>query len=325
MLRRLLTESRNVPRAEAAAASLSVIVSVLLMGLKFVAYHLTGSSAVFSDALESLVNVAASVVAAWSLFLAHQPPDPQHPYGHGKAEFLSAGFEGGMILLAALVILERAIEEIIQRPQIRQIEWGLVLILVAGLINGGVGLVLLRLGKQKDSATLRADGHHLLSDAITSAGVLVSLLLIHLTGIIWIDPIAAILLAGYIAYVGLYLLSHSAAGLMDRQDAADEKLISRILDSHAGPYGVSPAICSYHKLRHRHSGRYHWVDFHLVVPPHWNVARGHEVASSIEYEIEQALGEGNATAHVEPCKDEQCKFCQAQRAEQAAGSNQTKG
>lgn len=316
MFRRLLRELRNVPRAEALAASASVLVSLILMGLKFVAYHLTGSSAVFSDALESLVNVAASVVAAWSLFLAHQPPDPQHPYGHGKAEFLSAGFEGGMILIAALVILERAIEEIIQGPRLRQIEWGLVLILIAGLINGAVGLILLRLGQRNDSATLRADGHHLLSDAVTSAAVLVALLLIHFTGIIWIDPIAAVLLAAYLSYVGLYLLSHSAAGLMDRQDASDEKLISRILDAHVGLSGAPPCICSYHKLRHRHSGRYHWVDFHIVVPADWSIARGHEIASSIEYEIERALGQGNATAHVEPCKDQQCKLCQTERAAQ---------
>src|SRR6476619_5030300 len=122
----------RVPKSEAVAASLSLVVGIALLTIKFIAYYLTGSAAIFSDALESIVNVAASVVAAWSLYLAHQPPDPQHPYGHGKVEFLSAGFEGGMILLAALVILERAIEEMVRGPGAHRLEWGIVLMLLAG-------------------------------------------------------------------------------------------------------------------------------------------------------------------------------------------------
>lgn len=314
MLRRLLRELGHVPRAEALAAASSVVVAIILLGIKFIAYYLTGSAAIFSDAIESVVNVAASIVAAWSLFLAHQPPDPQHPYGHGKAEFLSATFEGGMIIIAALVILERAIEEMIKGPSLEKLDWGLVLIVLAGLINGGVGLLLLRLGRRRNSAALAADGIHLLADAITSAVVMIALIIIHFTHFIWLDPLAAFLLAGYIAFMGLRLLSQSAAGLMDRQDVADERLIAGILDAHLGAAGRQPRICSYHKLRHRHSGRYHWVDFHIVVPGSWNVARGHEVASKIEYEIEQALKEGNATAHVEPCNERDCALCEAQAA-----------
>jgi cation diffusion facilitator family transporter len=300
----------HVPRAEVAAALVSVGVSVLLLAVKFAAYHLTGSAAIFSDALESIVNVIASLVAAYSLFLAHQPADAQHPYGHGKVEFLSAGFEGGMILLAAAVIAWRAIEEMIEGPGVHELKVGLALILLAGLVNGAVGLYLLHSGRKRGSAVLVADGQHLLTDAITSGSVLVALLIMyfkpHWT---WVDPIAALLVAAYIAYIAFGLLSHSAAGLMDRQDAEDAKLLRQILDAHVGPAGRAPRICSYHKLRHRHSGRYHWVDFHIMVPAKWDIARGHEVASAIEYEIEQALGEGNATAHVEPCADEACRAC----------------
>jgi cation diffusion facilitator family transporter len=305
----LRTAFRHIPRAEAAAAATSLIVSVVLLATKFWAYYLTGSAAIFSDALESIVNVAAAGVAAWSLYLAHQPPDPKHPYGHGKVEFLSAGFEGGMILLAALVILERAIEEMIRGPGVERLEWGLVLIFFAGMINGVVGLVLVRLGRRSSSMTLVADGRHLLSDAVTSFGVFAALVLMHFTGWAWADPIAAVLVAVYISYMGIDLLRHSAAGLMDQQDVADEKLISGILDAHTRAGGSAPRICSYHKLRHRHSGRYHWVDFHIYVPANRDIARGHEVASAIEYEIEQALGEGNATAHVEPCKQTDCENC----------------
>jgi cation diffusion facilitator family transporter len=301
---------QHVPRVEAAAALASIVISLVLLGVKFTAYYLTESAAIFSDALESIVNVVASVVAAYSLFLAHQPPDKLHPYGHGKVEFLSAGFEGGMILLAACAIAFRAIEEMVRGPAAHELDWGLVLIFIAGAVNGLAGLGLLALGRRRHSMTLTADGKHLLSDAITSVGVLAALLIMWFQPRwVWVDPIAALLVAAYIAYMGTHLVSESAAGLMDRQDAADEKLLRELLDAHVGPDAREPQICSYHKLRHRHSGRYHWVDFHLVVPAHLDVARGHQLASAIEHEIELALGEGDATAHVEPCTRGGCASC----------------
>ena len=303
------THLAHVPRTEAIAALMSVGVSLVLLVVKFIAYYLTDSAAIFSDALESIVNVFASVVAAYSLYLAHQPPDPLHPYGHGKVEFLSAGFEGGMILLAACVIAFRAVEEMVQGPGPHELTMGLWLIFGAGVVNGAVGLGLIGAGKRSGSIVLVADGQHLLTDAVTSAGVLVALVLMRLTGWAWIDPITALLVAAYIARTAWGLLSHSAAGLMDRQDIEDQRLLVGILDAHVGPQGKEPQICSYHKLRHRHSGRYHWVDFHLVVPADWDIRQAHETASAIEYEIEQALGEGNATAHVEPCIAAECSMC----------------
>jgi cation diffusion facilitator family transporter len=296
---------------EVFAAATSVVVSVALLAMKFVAYYLTGSAAIFSDALESIVNVIASFVAMYSLLLAHQPADASHPYGHGKVEFLSAGFEGGMILVAALVIAFRAIEEMVQGPGAQALDKGLILVAIAGGVNGAVGLLLLGAGRQRGSMTLVADGKHLLTDAITSVAVLAALLIMWFKPTwTWIDPIAALLVAGYIAVMGFAIVSHSTAGLMDRQDAEDDRLLRAILDAHVNS-AREPRICSYHKLRHRHSGRYHWVDFHLMVPATWDVRRGHEVASAIEYEIEQALGEGNATAHIEPCGDAQCASCGA--------------
>ena len=301
---------KHVPRVEAVAAGASILVALLLLAVKFAAYFMTESAAIFSDALESIVNVVASMVAAYSLFLAHQPPDEQHPYGHGKVEFLSAGFEGGMILLAACVIAFRALEEMFRGPGAHELDWGLLLIFFAGVVNGIAGLTLQIIGRRRNSMTLTADGKHLLSDAITSVGVLVALLMMWFKPTwVWVDPIAALLVAAYIAYMGIHLLSESAAGLMDRQDASDERLLHDILTAHVGSGGREPRICSYHKLRHRHSGRYHWVDFHLVIPAHLDVARGHQVASAIEHEIEQALGEGDATAHVEPCVAAACGTC----------------
>jgi cation diffusion facilitator family transporter len=300
---------KHVPSAEVAAVLASVIVSTVLLGAKFTAYFMTGSTAVFSDAVESIVNVVAAGFAAYSLFLAHQPADEEHPYGHGKVEFLSAGFEGGMIVIAALVILARTIEELVRGPKIEQLNVGILIMAVAGVINGLLGLVLVRSGKKRKSMTLEADGKHLLTDAITSVVVLAALGLVKLSGWAYVDPIAALIVAGYIAVIGARLLRQSAAGLMDEQDRADDLLLKGLLDAHLAPSGKEPRICSYHKLRHRHAGRYHWVDFHIMLPGQMSVAEGHRIASAIEYEIELALKEGNATAHIEPCVDPQCAGC----------------
>ena len=159
--------------------------------------------------------------------------------------------------------------------------------------------------------TLMADGIHLLTDAFTSVLVLVALAVVWLTGWRWVDSAAALIAAGYIAYLATGLIKESTAGLMDEQDAADQSLLRKILDSHLGPAGKEPLICSYHKVRHRHSGRWHWVDFHIMLPAWWDIERAHRTASSIEYEIECALGEANATAHVEPCAAADCANCEA--------------
>jgi cation diffusion facilitator family transporter len=266
------------------------------MAIKFVAYALTASSAVFSDALESIVNVLAGAFALYAIVLAHRPADETHPYGHGKVEFLAAGFEGGMILLAAMVIVWRGVEALVFGPGIHRVDVGLALMTVATLVNGAVGLGLLRYARRHGSITLEADGRHLLTDAVTSVAVLAALLAVRVTGLAWIDPACALLVSAYLAVTGVRLLRRSAAGLMDEQDLEDDALIRRILDEHVGRIN-------------RHTGRYHWVDFHMMVPRDWDVGRGHEAASVIEGEIEQALGVGDATAHVEPCPG--CACCAA--------------
>lgn len=304
----------TIARAETRAAGLSLGVAIALMAIKFIAYALTGSAAVFSDALESIVNVLAGGFALFAVVLAHRPADKTHPYGHGKVEFLAAGFEGGMILLAAAVIAWRAVESIIHGPAVARLDLGLLLILIATIVNGAVGLLLVRAGRKNGSITLEADGKHLLSDAVTSVAVIAILLLVRFTGAAILDPIGAILVAFYLVWVSIDLLRRSAAGLMDAQDAADDAMLREILDSHISPNGKAPQICSYHKLRHRHTGRYHWVDFHLMVPAEMDVKQGHDIASVIEGEIERALGVGDATAHVEPCTDETCDCGSAEAA-----------
>jgi len=305
----MIDSSLVVFRSERRAAVLSLSVGVVLLAIKFAAYFLTGSAAIFSDALESIVNVLASGFALYSIILAHAPADESHPYGHGKIEFLAAGFEGGMIILAAIVIAAQAIYDLYHKQQPEQVTYGIVLIGVAMIVNGAAGFYLIASGKRHGSYTLEADGKHLLADAVTSAAVLVALAVVHLFHAPLADPIAAICIAIYITTMSVGLLRRSAAGLMDEQDLADDAVIRQILDSHVGTAAKDPHICSYHKLRHRHSGRYHWVDFHILVPAGLNIDQGHRIASNIEYEIEQALGEGNATAHVEPCSDDTCQSC----------------
>ena len=321
--------SMNISSTETAAEKRALIISlvtgIVLLLIKFGAYWLTGSAAIFSDALEGIVNVLASAFALYAISLAARPADAEHPYGHGKIEFMSAGFEGGMILVAALVMAARAGEELMRGPQVQNVGIGLLLIAVAMVVNGGVGGYLVHLGKNRGSITLEADGHHLMSDAVTSAGVLVALGLVRATGLKWIDPIGALLVTLYIGFVAAGLLRKAIAGLMDQQDLDDEKQLTDLLDSHVGANGKPPRICSYHKLRHRHSGRYHWVDFHIMVPSWWDISRGHAIASSIEHEIELMLGEGNATAHIEPCTNGECGSCEVERKmtkDQAAMTNQ---
>lgn len=317
------SESRflqHVPRIEARAALISLAAAVALLTLKFVAYFLTNSSAIFSDALESTANVAAAGFALYALHMAHRPADHDHPYGHGKIEFLSAGFEGSMILTAALVAVLRAVDAILHRADlhIESLGLGLGILAIALVVNGIIGVWLVRVGRRSGSITLEADGRHLLSDAVTSVAAIAGLIVVTFTGWNYADPIAALVVAAYIGFTGAKLMKGAVGGLMDQQDEKDEKLLRSILNAHLGPSGHHPWICSYHKLRHRHSGRYHWVDFHLMMPAHWDIRRGHQVASAIEDEIEEALGIGNATAHIEPCNGPACAWCAAERDERGA-------
>lgn len=157
--------------------------------------------------------------------------------------------------------------------------------------------------------TLEADGKHLLSDALTSIAVLVALGLVRITGWRYFDPLTALLMGAYISWMALGLMRRSAAGLMDREDPEDRRILAKILDAHVGPAGVEPRICAYHKLRHRHTGRYHWIEFHLQMPAARTVSDAHAAAGAIEREIEQALGDADATAHVEPCVAADCLGC----------------
>jgi cation diffusion facilitator family transporter len=294
---------------ERKATRIAVVVAVALLLIKLAAYRSTGSTAVFSDAMESLVNVVASLLAVWSVWMAHRPADRTHPYGHGKAEFVSAAIEGGLVVAAAGAVAVKCVNDFGAPEQpLQNIDWGLLLLASTVLVNGVVGGWLLHLGKSGGSAALEADGIHLLSDAWTSGGAIISLILVRSTGMQWIDPVIALLMAVWLVWCGWRVVRRSLGNLMDEQDLGDLDRVQKLLDQHCRDGGAVPRVCSFHKVRSRHSGREHWVDFHVQLPASTDLHTAHELATQLEDEIERTLG-GTATAHAEPCKDPACGNC----------------
>jgi cation diffusion facilitator family transporter len=291
----------------------SLILAIIVLGIKFAAYLLTNSSAIFGDALESVVVVLTGIFAVYATRLAHRPADSDHPYGHGKIEFLSSGLEGGMIVLTAVLVVARSAKALITGASVENLDWGMGIMFGTAVFTTIIGLWLIRRGRKMGTIVVDAEGQHWLGDGVTTLAAGVAVGGVRYLGWSWLDPVTAICVAVYLVWVAVQLLRRSAAGLMDEQDVADAAMLRGILDAHLPGGNKEPRICSYHKLRHRHSGRYHWVDFHIMVPRWWDIERGHKLASTIEYEIECAIGEGNATAHVEPCDDLACVHCVAEK------------
>jgi cation diffusion facilitator family transporter len=295
-------------RVERRAAWVAVIVAITLMAVKLVAYALTGSTAVFGDAMESLVNVVAALLAVWSVWMAHRPADRTHPYGHGKAEFVSAAVEGGLILAAAGAVVFKCLHEFRSPADpIERVDLGMALLGGTVVVNGIVGTWLLRTGRRGGSAALEADGTHLLADAWTSGAAILSLVLVRNTGMAWIDPAIAMAMAAWLVWNGWIVVRHALGDLMDEQDQGDRSRVEAILQRHRE--GQAPAICGFSQVRSRHSGREHRIDFHVQLPSATDLHTAHEVASELEREVARALA-GTAMAHVEPCADHACTRCQ---------------
>jgi cation diffusion facilitator family transporter len=281
------------------ASWLSFWVGVLMLGIKSGAWWLTRSSAILSDAAESVVHVAAVAFVVYSLRLAQKPPDHDHPYGHAKISFFSAGFEGGLISIAGIFILWQAAGQWIGGVAPHHLGSGTALTALALLINGWLGWYLVRLGNKHDSLILVANGRHVLTDAWTSIGVLIGLSLTWLTGWMGFDPICAILVALNILWSGVRLMWQSAGGLMDRADPAVNTALAARLDRTTTARGIT-----WHQMRHRHLGDGHWVDVHLVFDDDTTVRDAHAVATEIEREIREELGANTiVTTHLEPADD----------------------
>lgn len=274
----------------------SLVAAVVLLGAKVTAAVVTQSSAVYSDAAESVVHLLAVGFAAWALRLAHKPADETHHFGHDKVAFLSAGFEGAMISAAAVLILYEAVRQFVFGVSISHIGFGAVVTGGAAGINLLLGLSLIRVGNKSGSPLLRANGMHVLTDVWSSAAVLVALALIYFTHWVWWDPIAAVLAALNILRVGFKLIRESLGGLLDETDPKVQREIQTLLDREVGQRGLS-----YHNLRHRNSGRTHWVEFHLVFDDTLTVGDAHEAATEIEASVAELLHpDGRVISHLEP-------------------------
>lgn len=298
------------------AARLAFCCSLALLIVKFVAYFMTGSKAVLSDAIESIVNVVTGALMLASITVSIKPVDEGHPYGHGKIESFSAGFEGGLIILAAIIILFEAVPQFFVPTEPRNTGAGIFLLGTAGLINMAVGFYLLHSGKKLKSEALAADGRHLMTDFHTSAGVIGGLFLVKLTGWLWLDPLVACMVAVNIVKHGVDLARKSYSNLTDE---ADPVLLGRIT---AALNRIKKAGWLYpHKLRCLRSGRYHHVDLHLVLPRYWTLEKVHEAEKEITGALLAELGEeGDVMIHSDPCEHLYCESCGVDPCEDRAGS-----
>jgi len=279
-------------------AWLSIAAAIATIALKAFAYLLTGSVGLLSDALESFVNLAGALMALAMLSLAARPPDANHAYGHGKAEYFSSGVEGGLILIAAISIGVAAVDRLLHPRPLEQLGLGLTISVVASAVNLGVSLVLMRAAKQYDSITLKANAHHLMTDVWTSAGVLVGVGAVALTGWLWLDPVVALAVAANIIWTGARIVHASILGLMDTALPADElAAIIAVLERYAGEN------VKYHALRTRQAGPRRFVSVHVLVPGAWTVMRGHDLLEQIEADMRAALPLVSVLTHLEPLED----------------------
>lgn len=276
---------------------LSIVAALVTMVLKTAAWGLTGSVSLLSDAMESVVNLVAAVVALLAVRYAGRPADRDHAYGHEKIEYFSSGLEGGLVLLAGVSIIWVAVRHLLA-PTALDLDVGLLLATLAAGINLAVALVLLRVGKARRSIALEADAHHLLTDVWTSIGVLVGLVLVWLTGWVLLDPILALVVAVVILWTGFDLMRRSFNGLMDRALPDEEvALLRATVEAHLLPN------MTFHAVRTRQAGMRRFADFHLLVPGAMSVQASHDLVNRIEAALVEALPELSVTVHIEPIED----------------------
>ena len=288
-------ESEGAPPRLTRFAWLSIAAAVLTIALKSEAYLLTGSVGLLSDAAESLVNLVAAVVALIALHVAARPADEKHNFGHGKAEYFSAGVEGLMIFVAAGFILVSSVQRFLHPTELESIGLGLAISTVASVVNGAVGVLLLRVGAAHRSVTLTADGKHLLTDVWTSVGVIVGVLLVGLTGWQRLDPIVAAIVGVNILVTGFRLVSQSVTSLLGAaMPAGDLAQVNAVLDD------MRTAEIDFTGVRTRESGRHRFVSLTVLVPANWTVEQGHTLADNVEVAIAKNLPDTDVQTHIEP-------------------------
>lgn len=288
--------SSNEKKRMNQAMRLSLGIGFFLLILKCYAYFLTNSAAILSDAAESVVHVFAVGFAVYSMWLSHKPADRDHPYGHDRIAFFSAGFEGGLIVIAACFIIHQAVKKILYGFELENLDQGMLFISIATFLNGVLGFYLIRLGKRFHSLVLEADGKHILTDCLSSLGVLTALILTRATGWIYFDPILALLIGGNILFTGWRLIYNAFHGLMDRSDLALNTKILHLLK------GVTQEReIHFHNVRHRNAGNRLIIEVHLLFPSGLPISKAHELATQIEQRVEKAFDQPTELiTHLEP-------------------------
>ena len=279
-------------------AWLSICVAVVTFAMKLFAWWLTGSVGLLSDALESLVNVAAAVIALISLSVSARPADDDHAYGHTKVEYFASGMEGAMILVAACGIGWGAVEHLVHPHPLESVAAGLWIATIASVLNFAVARILFVVGRREHSVALEADAHHLMTDVWTSIAVITGVGLVVWTGLNWLDPLIGLLVAVHIIFIGIKLVRQAMMGLMDTALPAEEMDAIRVILGRHAAAGVQ-----FHALRTRQAGAWRFMSVHLLVPGEWTISKGHDVAESIEAEIRRHVPRITVLTHLEPIED----------------------
>ncbi len=280
-------------------------VGVALFVVKFVAWYMTNSVAILTDALESTINVTAGFVGLYSLYLSAQPRDANHPYGHGKVEFVSAAIEGTLIGVAGLVIIYEAISNLWHPHEIGKLDYGIILVTITAFVNYGVGTLAVRKGKKNNSLALIASGKHLQSDTYSTIGIIVGLILILVTNLVWIDSVVALIFGAIIIFTGYRILRGSIAGIMDE---ADEELLKRVVETLEESRRDN--WIDLHNLRIIKYGNTLHIDCHLTVPWYLDVRDAHEDVDDLERLIDTKFGESiEMFVHTDPCVEYSCEIC----------------
>lgn len=292
------TSDRDRQRLLVRVMALSVATALVTIALKVTAWALTGSVGLLSDAAESVVNLVAAGFGLAAVVWAARPPDEEHAYGHEKANYLSAGFEGGLILLAAVTIVYAAGDRLLDPQPIDSAGVGLAVAVVASLLNLAMARVLLTVGRGEQSLVLEADGHHLMTDVWTSVGVVVGVAAVALTGWNVLDPLIALAVAANIVVIGVSLVRRSAGGLMDRAlEPAELRLVEAVIDRY-----TSDSV-QFHALRTRRAGRRAFISVHVLVPGAWTVQEGHDLVERFERDMRAEFDQATVFTHLEPLED----------------------
>jgi cation diffusion facilitator family transporter len=285
---------------------ISFFISLLLCGVKFFAWYITDLLVILSDAMESIINVIGSAFAWYSIYLSGKPRDKEHPYGHGKIEFFSIGFEGAMIFLAGVLILFEAVHLFIQPQITEQSSISFWLMAFTGAANFLLGLLLVQKGKKFNSVTLQGNGKHIMSDSYTSIGVLVAVALIYFTRLQWIDPAASVIAGSIIVVTGFKLLRKSVRGLMDEADPKIVQEIIQVLKKNRKDTWIDV-----HNLRVQRYGNFYHVDCHVTLPFYYSLTQVHDIITEMDQDLNRQFEGGSIEffIHTDPCMDYSCAHC----------------